>query len=269
MLASSILSPFDTQAQALNRPISSGNTPRVQPVRAWRAFRRLVRDKDDTEQVFEIMNALSGRSLDWGYQKLLATPEGGLEAYQRVELADRLQDRDWLATCPEGSVGAAYLAFIDELNFSAYGLASESKKVADSEIEAAHPRAWFGRRLRDVHDIWHVLTGYQADALGEACLVAFSHAQTRSAGFGVIAAGIGVQFMRARTGYPCARAIARAWRDGRRANWLPNENYEALFSEPLEQARRRLNITVPDLYQAVPVEVRNAYRGGKDWSPTD
>lgn len=68
-------------------------TRRVQPIRAARAIRRLVADKDDTEQVFEIMNALAGRSVDWGYAKLMSTSEGGLQAYRRQELADRLQDR--------------------------------------------------------------------------------------------------------------------------------------------------------------------------------
>lgn len=159
-------------------------------------------------------------------------------------------------------MGAAYRDFIDAQNFSAYGLADESRKVADTEIEAAHPRAWYARRLRDVHDIWHVLTGYEADALGEACVVAFSLPQTRSKGFGLIAAGVAVQFMRARTGYPCARAVFRAWRDGRRAAWLPGLDYEAL-AEPIEAARRRLGIPEPVLYRRTPKSVRNAYAGGK------
>ena len=235
---------------------------RVQPVRAARALGRLVADKDDTRQVFEIMNALAGRSIEWGYKRLLDTPEGGLQAYERVELSDRLQDRDWLAQFPPDTVGAAYRTFVETRNLSAYGLADESRKVADTEIEAAHPRAWYARRLRDVHDIWHVLTGYQTDALGEACVVAFSLPQTRSAGFGLIAAGVAVQFMRARTGYPCARAVLKAWHDGRRAAWLPGENYEALMAEPLDAARRRLGIPLPAIYQQVPPQVRNAYQGG-------
>lgn len=245
------------------REASRAMTHRVQPVRAARAMRRLVADKDDTEQVFEIMNALAGRSAEWGYARLISTPEGGLEAYRRVELADRLQDRAWLQTLPQGSVGAAYLDFIVAQDFSAYGLADESRKVADSEIEAAHPRAWYARRLRDVHDVWHVLTGYRADALGEACVVAFSLPQTRSSGFGLIAAAIAVQFARARTGYPCARAVFQAWRDGRKAAWLPGQDYEALLAEPLDQARRRLRIPEPEIYERVPVAVCNAYLGGK------
>ena len=245
------------------RPPSRVTTHRVQPVRAARALGRLVADKDDTRQVFEIMNALAGRSIEWGYRRLLDTPEGGVQAYARVELSDRLQDRRWLARFAPDTVGAAYRTFVETRNLSAYGLADESRKVADTEIEAAHPRAWYARRLRDVHDIWHVLTGYQTDALGEACVVAFSLPQTRSAGFGLIAAGVAVQFMRARTGHPCGPAVLQAWRDGRKAAWLPGENYESLLAEPLEAARERLKIPRPAIYERIPPEVRNAYQGAR------
>lgn len=237
---------------------------RIQPLRALRAMRRLIADKDDTEQVFEIMNALSGNSIRRGYTKLLDHPIGGLEAYQRTELADILQDRAALAKLPEGSVGRAYLAFIEEQDFSAYGLADESKKVKDTLIEAAHPYAWYGRRLRDVHDLWHVITGYEADALGEACLVGFSYSQTRSLGFAVIAWGVAIQFARARTGYPAARSIIRAFRDGRKAEWLPGLNYRKLLAMPLDEARQMLNIPDPVLYRTVPKAVRNQYAGSKD-----
>lgn len=232
---------------------------RVQPVRAWRALRRLIADKEDTTQVFEIMNALAGGSVRRGYQQMLDQADGGRQAFLMTELADRLQDKDWLRAFPEGSVGRAYLAFIEERNFSAYGLADESRKVADTDIEAAHPHAWYARRLRDVHDIWHVLTGYRTDALGEACVVAFSLPQTRSPGFGVIAAGVALEFVKARTGYPCARAILQAWIRGRRAAWLPGLDYEALFAEPLDAARARLGLSAPTVYERVPVEARNAY----------
>ena len=236
---------------------------KIQPVRALRAIRKLIADKDDTEQVFEIMNALVGGSIDWGYRRLLDTPRGGLEAYRHIELAEIFQDHESLRALPEGSVGRAYLAFIEAQNFSAYGLANESRKVEDSEIEAAHPLAWYARRLRDVHDIWHVLTGYGANALGEACVVAFSLPQTRSKGFGVIAAAVAIQFMRARTGYPCSRAIWKAWRDGRKARWLPGLDYEALLKMPLDEARLWLRIDEPHIYNRVPDHVRNAYYGAK------
>ena len=43
-----------------NRPFARLAPRRVQPVRALRAFRRLVADKEDTRQVFEIMSAMAG-----------------------------------------------------------------------------------------------------------------------------------------------------------------------------------------------------------------
>lgn len=241
------------------RPPTRVTARPIQPMRAWRALRRLIADKEDTTQVFEIMNALAGSSVRRGYQQMLEQADGGRQAFLMAELADRLQDTTWLRSLPQDSVGAAYLAFIEERNLSAYGLADESRKVADTEIEAAHPHAWYARRLRDVHDIWHVLTGYRTDALGEACVVAFSLPQTRSPGFGLIAAGVAVEFARARTGHPCARAILQAWRRGRRAAWLPGLDYEALLAEPLERARARLGLSGSTLYDQIPVEARNAY----------
>ena len=245
----------------VGRPSTRLKPRKVQPVRAFRALRRLIADKEDTAQVFEIMNALAGGSVRRGYQKLLEDSEGARQAFLMTELADRLQDRAWLESLPKGSLGDAYLAFIDERNLSAYGLADESRKVADTEIEAQHPHAWYARRLRDVHDIWHILTGYRTDALGEACVVAFSLPQTRSPGFGLIAAGVAIQFARARTGYPCARSIVQAWRRGGRAPWLPALDYEALLAEPLDVVRARLGLAEPTLYDRVPVELRNAYQG--------
>src|SRR5690606_18040718 len=70
---------------------------RLEPLTALRAFGRLLRDKEDTAQVFEIMRALSGRSIARGYDRLLGTMEGGRQAFLREELAHRLDDPDWLA----------------------------------------------------------------------------------------------------------------------------------------------------------------------------
>ncbi|MBQ1541316.1 ubiquinone biosynthesis protein [Caulobacter sp. CCUG 60055] len=233
---------------------------RLQPLTAWRAMRRLLKDKEDTVQVFVIMRALSGKAVPKGYRRLLATAEGGRQAYLRDEFADKLQDRDWVAQFGPGTVGAAYRDFIAPRGLSAYGLAEESRKARGGEdIDLEHPFAWYGRRMRDVHDVWHVLTGYGTDALGEACVVAFSYAQTKSLGFAFIAAMGARQFEKARTGLPYQRAVMQAWRNGRRSAWLPALDYEALFAEPLESARKRLNIATPDIYQSIPAERRDRF----------
>ena len=181
----------------------------LQPLRAFRAVRRLIADKEDTAQVFEIMRALSGNAIPKGYSRLLSTPEGGRIAYERDEFAERLSDPAWLAQFGPGTVGAAYRDFVGPRGLSAEGLAEQSRKVAEADVEAAHPLAWYARRMRDVHDVWHVLTGYGTDALGEVCVVAFSYAQTRSLGFAVIALAGARQLQKAKVGQPC-KAVREA-----------------------------------------------------------
>jgi len=228
---------------------------RLQPMRALRAFRKLVADKEDTTQVFEIMEALTGRSVSWGLKRLLRTPGGARLAYQRVEMNDLLSNPDWLAGFEPGTVGAAYRQFMASENLSAEGLAALSREVR-AEIEAPNLYAWYSRRVRDVHDVWHVLTGYGRDALGEACVVSFSHAQTRSLGFLFIGLGAAQQIRRGTKSIPARRAVTEAWRNGCKARWLPAEDYERLFAEPLEAARGRLGIASPAVYESVPAETR-------------
>jgi len=215
---------------------------RLRPLTALRAFQRLIHDKDDTVQVFRIMQALSGRSVSRGYQRMLTTMEGGRQAFLHEELAHKLDDPVWLARFQPGTVGAD-------------GLAEVEREVVPL-IDAPHPIIWYSRRLRDVHDIWHVLAGYGTDALGEACVVSFSYGQTRNLGFAFIGWGAAREVQREARSVPARRAVWQAYRNGKAARWLPGLDYEALFEQPLEDVRRRLNIAPATIYQSVPAEVR-------------
>jgi len=229
--------------------------PKMDWPHALRALRRLLADKEDTTQVFEIMRALNGQATARGYHQLLGTVQGGRIAYERVEFARRLMDDAWLDSLPEGSVGAAYRHFIRSERLSAEGLAEVSRQGL-AAIEDPHPYAWFGRRTRDVHDIWHILAGYHRDALGEACLVAFSYAQTKGLGWLLIAIGAGLRSLKGPK-QPYVRAIWQGYRRGKAARWLLGEDYEKLMGEPLDAARRRLNITPPTIYDSIPAELRD------------
>jgi ubiquinone biosynthesis protein COQ4 len=226
-------------------------------VRAFAALRRLFRDKEDTAQVFEIMRALNGPDGGRGYARLLTTPGGGRIAYERLELAERLMDDAWLDGFADGTVGAAYRTFVRGEGLSAEGLAQESRKgMAEAQIDIKHPYAWYGRRIRDIHDIWHILTGYGRDGTGELCLVAFSYSQTKSLGWAAIAWG-GWLRARGRPGKPYRAAVMEGFRRGKAAAWLPGEDYERLLAEPLEGARARLGLTTPVAYEAIPAAARN------------
>jgi ubiquinone biosynthesis protein COQ4 len=240
----------DFQPQTEPRPMST----KLDWGQAWRSLQRLLNDKEDTHAVFEIMRALNGASTAKGYHQLLASPQGGRIAFEREEFAAKLMDDAWLDSLPEGSVGAAYRTFIRTEQLSADGLAEISRDTG-KDIDEPHPYAWFGRRTRDVHDIWHILSGYHRDALGEACLVAFSYAQTKGLGWALIA--VGAASRARKSGYPMVKAIWQGYQRGKAAKWLLAEDYERLMSEPLDAARRRLNITPATIYNAIPADVRD------------
>src|SRR3954468_23656806 len=103
---------------AAERPAFRGFTPKLDWGHALRSLRRLLNDKEDTGQVFEIMRALNGSSTAKCYLRPPETPHGGRIAFQREEFAQRLMDDAWLDSLPEGSVGAAYRDFIREEQLS-------------------------------------------------------------------------------------------------------------------------------------------------------
>ncbi|WP_454735729.1 Coq4 family protein [Cupriavidus necator] len=229
---------------------SIGSSPYKQDVlTAFKAIRKLLADSNDTEQVFRIMRALNGPSMPRNFSRLLSTPDGRRMVYQRIELAERLADPDYVSRFAPGTVGAAYREFLEKTGYSADGLARISNLDQEPIVEDAY--MWFGRRTRDIHDIWHVLTGYRADeSLGEAALVAFSYAQTGGKGWAFIAVAASIKSLRVSRSLGFASAVLEGYRSGRRAAWLLGEDYEKLLHEPIEAARLRLGIVQPVRYLA-------------------
>ena len=221
--------------------------------RDWRtavdAIRKLMANGDDTTQVFRIMRALNVGNAPMNYARLIASEKGGRIAYDRVELAQRFSDPAFVASFAPGTVGAAYRHFLETTGYSADGLVAVSK-LEPSEDDLAHPYAWFGRRVRDTHDIWHVLTGYQADeSMGEAALVAFSYAQVGGLGWAFIGGAAALKSMKVTGSRLFAKAVWEGYRNGRKAKWVSGEDYLELLHEPLDAARARLGIAEPVAYK--------------------
>ncbi len=220
--------------------------------RDWRtainAVRKLMANGDDTTQVFRIMRALNVGNAPMNYARLIASDKGGRIAYDRVELAARFSDPEFVASFAPGTVGATYREFLESTGYSADGLVAVSK-LEPAEAEIAHPYAWFGRRVRDTHDIWHVLTGYKADeSLGEAALVAFSYAQVGGLGWAFIASAASLKSVKATGSRLFAEAVWEGYRRGRAAKWISGEDYLELLHEPIDAARERLGLAEPVAY---------------------
>jgi ubiquinone biosynthesis protein COQ4 len=217
---------------------------RLKPFEAFRAVRRLVNNPDSTEEVFTIFRAMRGRSGLWSFNRFAASPTGAAVLRERRALLARLTDRAALAALPEGTLGRAYLDFMDEQNLSAEGLVQASQSWERDPLPPA--MNLFRERQRDAHDLTHLLTGYGRDPLGEACLLAFTYPQTRNLGMAMI---VGMAMLR----MPriARRAVMEAWRHGRKASWLPGLDYEALLPRSLTELRAELNLAEPALYKAI------------------
>ncbi len=220
---------------------------RMQLGDAWRALRKLIADAEDTAQVFQIIKAMGGPSLHKGFQRFKATPEGQRILDEEIDLLVSLRDRERLRQMRPDSLGRAYLAFMEDENLSADGLV-EASEVGEQWQDPDLVR--FSQRLRDQHDLWHTLTHYGRDELGELCLLAFTYAQNQNRGIGLIVL-MGAWQLRKVYGSGVYRAARRGYTDGRRAAWLPAVEWERLLELPIDEVRGELGITEPTPYQAL------------------
>ena len=216
---------------------------RIEWRRAWNALRALIADPQRTDQVFEITDALAGHSFERAFQRFRQHPDGRRLLVERPSLLATLADRAALCALPAGSFGRAYVEFMEAGKLTAEGLV-EADRMAErhsQQLPTDADRQFFGERLRDMHDLWHVLTGYGMDEAGEAANLAFTQAQIPNKGIALIlaaAAVIGPKDL------ACSwqRYLFQAWRRGRRAVLLTVVAYERLLAQPLQEVRLRLQI---------------------------
>lgn len=228
----------------------------VQPLKALKALLALRHDPQDTRQVFLLTEALRGRSPFKLRDRFRADAQGRERLAERRSLLPTLRRLDWLAQLPPGSFGRVYHDFLAEQNLSAQGLVDVAKSAGMTQPDDGSDRHYIGCRLRDMHDLFHVLTGYGRDELGEVCVLAFSYPQQYTRSFAVIAF-FGALALRRRLRTPgVLGAVWQAWRHGRAAAWLVVQPLESLLERDLRELREELNIAPPTRYLAVTDRMR-------------
>ena len=217
------------------------------PRRALRAARILAADPDDLPQVFTIIESLSLDTLARIARHMKASDGGRRMLADRPDVVSHLGDRDALARLPEGSLGRAYLAFVERENISADGIRDAGDKGMTREFPVPADLDWVHSRMRDTHDLWHAATGYSGDVLGETALLAFTFAQTWNPAIGLILA-IGLSKMGTMA---ARRTILDGFRRGRKAAWLPAQEWEGMLALSVPEVRARLSLEAPPVYTQV------------------
>ena len=220
---------------------------RMRPIVAMKALKTLIDDPQQTKQVFVVIRAMSGNALEKSFDRFKQTETGKQILSAHRQLVSTLQNKEALRQLNVNSLGRHYLKFVEIEHISADGLVEASQN--DDLIQDPALRL-FAERMRDSHDLWHVITGYGTDTFGEACLLAFTYSQTKNRGLGIIAI-VGMIKIAQELGPEVKKAMWQAYRAGKKAAWLPGLDWESLLQRPLEEVRQRLNIQPPVKYQEV------------------
>ncbi len=213
------------------------------------AIKKLVQDKEDTAQVFVILEALAGKSGERSFKRFKKSPHAEKILSAKKPLMSYLKDRKWLASLPEGSLGQAYHKFTEVEQITADGLVEASEQGRTFEQKLSQEAITYQERQRDAHDLWHVVTGYGRDPLGELALLAVTWRQTGNIGL-LLIIGVGYRVTsKAAPGLKIGRVLREGFRTGAKAKWLPAADWETLLTRPLSEVRAELDMPTPDLYR--------------------
>lgn len=235
-------------------------SPKFRPLHALVSAVKLILNKDDTRQVFEVVTALSRDSGRRLFTRFVSTPYGRRVVTEPVKLEDILGDFPRLRQMPAGSFGKAYVDFMDEAGFTPQGLidAAEEAGVGLKEYsELAEFRRAF-THLEVSHDLWHVITGYGRDPLGEICNLVFTRRQTRNPGLRLIVFMGLAAIKLERWSMPALKAAREAARMGDNVDFLLQHDVEELLKRPLDEVRAELGIFKPSVYDAIPYDVKHS-----------
>ncbi len=193
----------------------------------------------------DAIGLLFGRGDEWMLRRMKASALGRRLLDERHDILAVVSDRDHLRTLPEGSLGREYCRFAEENQLFPERLAESVREAragsGGSVPESTPEAAYLHDRFRDLHDVWHVLTGYGTDMAGEWGIIAF---QTRQVGYRSMAimAFLNVLW----NAFPTRPDLLGVWfggrRRGARARYLLSADWERLLPMPLEEVRRELGI---------------------------
>ena len=241
---SAITAPDGTVLRHPDRP-----QPRYSPLRAWKNFRLLMKDKEDTSLVFKIYESLPSNDFMPRVEKLAFSERGQTLRSTEPNLPEILDDHAALRKTPKGSLAHAYCDFMESEGLTAAGLVAEAESLGRAKY--LDVIQWFAERSRDPHDLFHVLTGYGRDALGEQCVLLFTHGQSPSQGHLLIgyAGSINIKLQVKGSMAPIMGAVNQAKRSGRGAPPLLEQPIRELLKQPVESVRSALNIPEPTIYR--------------------
>ena len=224
-------------------------SPLVRWKRALQALGRVLNNPEETDQVLVFSSYINAASMTDRMATFFADPVGARLYAEHRTIDSKTVDLAALLALPADTLGHAYAHFL-----TSRGLTPE---VFDNPPEGiTDPRASYViQRMRQTHDLWHVVTGAQTDPPGEIALQAFTYAQAGAPSAAILATMGTLRTARERPDVvrPLVRDVMAAYRRGRRAEKLILFPWEEHWTTPLGVVRALLGLPITPAPRAVPL----------------
>ena len=224
--------------------------------RDWRrglpSLLRFVTTPSDLGNSFEAMFALAGPTVQRQFDDFAAHPVGRalLAERPRRDLNATLCDTAALAAMPGDSLAAAYLRYLggEDMGSAAYFLEAADLDDKARRFGWSDDQLWFIRRMANSHDLFHLISGYDRDVVGEVGVIAYTAGQVP-----LLPLRLLLPFFASLR--PAAlpawwRFLRGAYLHGRDTPPLMCVDYEAMLALPIDEVRERIG--GPTLQQSHP-----------------
>ncbi|MEE3717143.1 Coq4 family protein [Tumidithrix elongata RA019] len=194
----------------------------------------LLRDPNQTESVYDIEDGLRHIKATELAVEFVKSKPGVAELFQERYLAPSV-NIEALLQLPQESLGHAYASYIKDSGFDPNFF--RPLKVEDDA-------SYFLLRMRQTHDIWHIVAGFGTDVFGELGLKAFELAQTHRTMSAVLIAGglLSTLFKHPEELDNLLNQIAIGYRLGTKAKPFLAKKWEENWERPLLEWRQELGV---------------------------
>lgn len=209
-------------------PVLAEMNPVLRVAKGIYCFAQLARDNNRTALAIQGSALLNAPHFARFVSQMSKEEEGRALLQERPSIDSAHVDLDQLLALPAGSLGHAYAAMLRGGN-----LDPDIFQAPDG-VPSPEERYTI-QRIRQTHDLWHVLTGYGTDVLGELELQSFTYGQLRAPNSLLIVLFGSLRQLRRLPGL--LGRLRAAYQRGKAARFLLPVRWESLWGAPVTAVR--------------------------------
>ena len=205
-----------------------------------KGFASIIKDPNKTESVFDIVDGMRNTEATKQAVKFIKSKPEVEQLIQERYLAPAL-NLDELLKYPQGSLGYEHASALKAANLD---------PDFYRKVKVEDDISYIILRMRQSHDIWHTITGFDVDSIGELGLQAFSLAQTHlPLPIILIAGGLLKTLLKSPEDLDrLLDRIAAGYRMGAKAKPFLGQKWEENWEKPLSEWRAELGVEPTPVY---------------------